>query len=205
MASNKYKTLIILDWDDTLFPTTHTVMTGINNKLMTQDHGNITQDFSGLDNLLYKLLLRMLSYGKVVIVTNASTNWIELSSNLLPKTKKLLVNMDIISARDIMQQKYPENMNMWKKEIFEEVVLEYFASHGYQHIISIGDADYEFIALIELYNEHAFSKKRLLKTVRFMHSPSFHALTDELNVLNNNLDSIIKSKKHMDLKFDSKH
>ena len=198
---NNYKTLIILDWDDTLFPTTWTIQNNIDmtNKFTYKQYMSL---FEKLDTILSNLLIKFQKYGTVVIVTNAATKWVKISSIVLPKTQKIITSsIQIISAREMLQEKYPNNMNLWKKIIFDELVINYFAEHGYQHIISVGDAEYEFLALVELYNEHSVINKRLLKTVRFVTSPSFESLFDQLSVLYQSTDKILTSKKHMDLKF----
>lgn len=196
----EYKTLIILDWDDTLFPTTWFVKNNIN--LNNNKQNQYIVFFSRLDSLLSQLLSKLIKYGQVVIVTNATSKWIFLSSNLLPNTQKLIKEkILIVSAREFYQEKYPDQMILWKKLIFKQLVSNYFLDHLLQNIISIGDADYEFYALIDLYNEHSFIKNRLLKTVRFLKEPSFEDLIDELDVLNASLHKLLVSNKHMDLKF----
>ena len=66
------ETLIILDWDDTLFPTSWLYQ----NKIDLSD-SHIRNEyqtlFAELDNILYSLLIKLINLGKVVIVTNASS------------------------------------------------------------------------------------------------------------------------------------
>ena len=198
---NVYKTLIILDWDDTLFPTSWTVQNGFD----LTDKNNLTkyiQMFSVLDDHLYNLLKKLKKYGTVVIVTNASTKWIKISSTILPKTQQLLLTeINTLSAREMFQEQYPNDLTMWKKLIFEKITAEYFAGHNNQHIISIGDAEYEFLALTDLYNEMSAMNKRLLKSIRFVKTPTFESLIDQIDVLSNSVDQILTNKKHMDLTF----
>lgn len=196
-----FKTLIILDWDDTLFPTTWLVKNNIN---LTDDNvqNQYIVFFSRLDLILSQVLLKLTKYGQVVIVTNAASKWILVSSNLLPNTQKLIKEkLLVISAREFYQEKYPDQMILWKKLIFKQLVSSYFLDNLSQNIISIGDADYEFYALIDLYDEQSIIKKRLLKTVRFLKEPSFEDLIDQLDVLNNSLHKLLICNKHMDLKF----
>src|SRR5579885_2471110 len=116
----KYRTLIILDWDDTLFPTTWTVKNNINlinNNIKNQ----YIVFFSKLDSLLFQLLSKFTEYGQVVIVTNAASKWIIISSNLLPITQKFMKEKIIlISAREFYQEKYHDQMILWKKLIFKQ-------------------------------------------------------------------------------------
>lgn len=197
----KYKTLIILDWDDTLFPTTWIIKNNINlTNTNMQNHYIVL--FSKLDIILSQILSKFIKYGQVVIVTNAASKWVSVSLNILPLSKELIHDkIFIISAREFCQEKYPNQMPLWKKFIFKRLVANYFLDHKLQNIISIGDADYEFNALLDLYNENSLIKNRLLKTIRLLKEPSFDNLIDQLYVLNNSLHKFIRIQKHMDLKF----
>jgi|LakMenE01Jun11ns_1017448.scaffolds.fasta_scaffold9341662_1 hypothetical protein len=199
-----YKTLTIFDWDDTLFPTSWIVKNNINLNDKNMQNQYIVF-FSRLDTLLYNLLNRLLKYSQIVIVTNAVIKWVIVSSNMLPNTQKILKDkILILSARDIFQDKYPNEMHMWKKKVFEKVVNDFFTNTMKQNIISVGDAEYEFNATTDLYNEHSVIKYRLLKTVRLMKDPSFEELIDQLDVLNNCIQKIVLSRQHFDLKFEGK-
>ena len=199
----EHKTLIIFDWDDTLFPTSWLVQNNINlsDELMRNKYIIL---FTRLDTLLNQLLLIATKHGKVIIVTNAVHKWIDTSLNMLPNTKRLIHNnIDIISARELYQDKYPDQMGVWKKLVFHNYVIEHFKTNLLQNIISVGDAEHEFNALIDLYNAQSVVKKRILKTIRFIKNPTFDSLLDQLNVLKSSLVQIIRSKKHMDLVFQS--
>ena len=204
MTIKKYKTLIIFDWDDTLFPTSWTVSNGIDLSDSSIQNKYIVY-FSRLDMLLYKLLTTCLKYGTVFIVTNAVIRWIQVSSNMLPNTQKVINNnIKIVSARDLYQEKYPSQMDLWKKLVFDELVLKNFDKCKHQHVISVGDAEHEFKALVDLYNESSVTKHRLLKTVRFVRNPSFNTVVDEIEVLNSCIIKVLTNNDHMDLKFKDK-
>lgn len=199
------KRLIILDWDDTLFPTSWV----LKNKLDLNDkqiQNKYIVFFSRLDNLLYKLFMNFMKYGDIFIVTNAMVKWVSISCSILPNTKRLITNnIGIISARDTFQDKYPDKIDMWKKLIFKELTFDYFKNKKkthriIHHVISIGDAPYEFEALVDLYDH--VSGKKILKSIRFLQSPTYESLIDQLEVLHNCVDKVCKTKKHMDLKFE---
>lgn len=190
-----HKTLIILDWDDTLFPTSWVVQNGLNLADVSVQNKFIVY-FARLDMLLHKILNNLISkIGKVIIVTNAKEKWIDISTMILPNTKKLIKdNIKVISARDIYSKKIPGNMHLWKKIVFRKIVDTYY--YNAQNIISVGDAEYEFNALIDLYDP---KKPRLIKSVRFVQLPSFDKLIKELEVLDNCIDDINNSKTNIDL------
>lgn len=201
---NKYKTLTILDWDDTLFPTSWIVKNDINLTNKNTQHQYIVF-FSQLDTILYKILIKLLKYGKVFIVTNAVIKWVIISSTILPNTQKLISNnITIISAREMFQNKYPDKMHLWKKLTFKQLIDNNFSEYQYQNIISIGDAEHEFNATVDLYDKNSVIKHKLLKTIRFKKDPSFESLIDQLEVLEKNLHNILVNIKHYDLKFEDK-
>lgn len=197
MINKSNHSLIILDWDDTLFPTTWVLKEKINLKNDSVKNKYIVF-FSKLDQLLYRLLINFMKHGEVVIVTNAMIKWVNISADILPYTKKLInKKIKVISAREAHGDKYPKRMFIWKKLIFKDLS----AYKNYKNIISIGDAEYEFKALINLWNK---KNNRNLKTIRFIKSPSYDALIDQLQVLINCLKNICEKKQHMDLKFNNK-
>lgn len=194
MAINKNNSLVILDWDNTLFPTTWVTKNYINlNDLEVRNR--YLDFFSELDNLLFNFLKKILEYSKVIIVTNALPIWIKISSNVLPKTQYILKNIKIVSARK-NYQKVNSDINEWKKLAFKDEVEHELDIKNVQNIISIGDASYEYNALINLYNSN-----RLLKSMKFLEEPTHETLKDQIEVLSDNIVNIIKHKKHLDLIF----
>ena len=194
-------TLILLDWDDTLFPTSWVM----NNKIDLSD--KYTKDtyqilFAELDNMLYQFLIKCMSLGTVIIVTNASYGWIKISGDLVPNTMRMIQkNIKVLSAREIY--KNITVMNKWKHLAFEDEVENHFKDNTHMHnIVSIGDAKYEFNALISFYDWNKIvPKKRILKTVRFIKAPTYYTLIDQIGVLIGHIESICTKKKHVDLLF----
>lgn len=195
------KTLIILDWDDTLFPTTW--VTGNNMNLSNKDTRlNHQITFAELDNILYDFLSKCIKLGNVIIITNASYNWIVVSMSVLPNTTRLVSNnIKILSARDMYQN--VTIMNKWKQLAFEKEAMEFFKGNLDLHnIISVGDADYEYYALIQFYDWKKIKpKKRLLKTIKLLSIPSYYSLIDQILVLSTCIDKVCNKKKHIDLHF----
>lgn len=196
--SNKYKTVIILDWDDTLFPTSWLLQNNIN---MNDDdiRKKYFKNFSKLDDLISKLLIKCVHNGKVIIVTNALPLWIKVSSSVLPETLKILKYIKIISARHQYQQQ-SDNMMDWKSMAFKDEITHELTTKKIHNIISIGDADYEYKALIDLYNWNRKNKK-ILKSIKLISRPSLDQIYDELTVLDTTINQIAKHKGHLDLNF----
>jgi hypothetical protein len=202
------RTLIILDWDDTLFPTTWVTSNDINIKNITstdsKDSKNIINFFSKIDIELEHLLKTLLNCGNVAIITNAMLNWINISSGILPRTSKLLDsnknNIDIISARGSYQDKSNDPMD-WKKFAFAEIIKRN-KFRRLNNIISIGDAEYEYKALINLHEKPNTKYYKLLKSVRFVKYPSNHILLDQICVIQKAAIKVCSSKTHLDLRFE---
>lgn len=174
-------TLFILDWDDTLFPTKWF----ITNKMFF----TITPEFIELDKILYKLFYKLFSLGTVIIVTNAYSSWLKASSVLFPNSSEFILKTKIISTRGKFKSQSLINIFNWKKIIFKE------ESKKYHNIISIGDAEFEYYALININNN------KLLKSIRFIQNPSIKILIDELNTLLINIPNITKNPHKLDLLF----
>jgi hypothetical protein len=211
MILSRDRTLIILDWDDTLFPTTWVTSNDINIRNLNMSNSkSIISYFSQIDNELDHLLRTLLKCGNVAIVTNAMLNWINISSNILPRTSKILANknkgfdIEIVSARGSYQSESNDPMD-WKKLAFAQIIKN-SKFKKVNNIISIGDAEYEYKALINLYDENCENQKsyKLLKSVKFVKYPSNHVLLDQIKVMQQAAVQVSTKKSHLDLKFELK-
>lgn len=197
----KKNTLFILDWDDTLFPTNWVIKNGIN-LMNSNTREQYVVYFQELDRVLYAFLKNIILIGKVVIVTNALLDWINISSIVLPKTFVLLTKIKIVSARGSYKHK-SNNIMDWKIMAFHDVVDDEFNDKSLMHVISIGDAEYEYQALIALNQMKKTGDKKYLKSVRFIKNPSHDLLIEQLEMLNIAIPDIWQRKKHLDLLFDT--
>lgn len=195
----KNHTLIILDWDDTLFPTNWVLRNDIN--LMTPNSRNqYIVHFQELDRVLSKLLIKLTKYGKVVIITNALPEWIKVSSIVLPNTNNIIKKLKVVSARGMYQQ-FSSKMMDWKEMAFKNEIINEFNHHGFVNVISIGDAEYEYKALISL-NKWKPTIKKALKSIRFMKDPSHDLLVDQLEVIIHAIPEIVSRESHLDLRLN---
>jgi hypothetical protein len=197
---NKSSTMIIIDWDDTLYPTTWVMNSNIELTEPKSRYKYISY-FKELDKNISCTLKNILLYGDVIIITNAMPEWIELSSSVLPNTRELLKTIEIVSAR----KKY-QNMHKiieWKKLTFMDILKKRSIKKNYNNIISLGDAEYEHIALINLYNTN-YPFHKYLKSVKFMKTKNYYHVIEQLKVIGHNISYICNRKQHMDLMFDDK-
>ena len=199
MKISKHKTLFILDWDDTLFPTNWVMRNNIN-LITSSTRDQYVIYFQELDRALSRLLRNTMNLGKVIIVTNALPDWINMSSVVLPQTYNLLTKVKVISARGVYKEKSPVMMD-WKIMAFRDIIDEEFANLSLMNVISVGDAEYEYQALIAL-NKQKIGTTKYLKSIRFMKDPTHDILVDQLGVLNDAISEIWNKSEHLDLKFD---
>ena len=199
VINGKINTLIILDWDDTLFPTTWIMKKNVNlNDAKIRQKIINSSLLTELDNILYLFLKKLQEYGKIIIVTNALPIWVKISSSILPKTAKLLKDIKIVSARKNYKQ-ISNNIMDWKKLAFKNEVSREMTKNNINNIISVGDAEYEYYALIDLYKTSKNTK--ILKSIKLMDDPSHEIILDQLKVLSNSIRDICITKNHLDLKF----
>ncbi len=178
-----HKTVIIFDWDDTLYPTTYVHHVGMtSNQILL------------LDSIIYKLFTTCLNYGQIYIITNASMDWIVHTISALPQTSNIINYLKIISARDD-NIKAINNISYWKSMSFKKEYTTLLAIHKNLNIISIGDAYYEHNALVNL---HDYKNNNILKTIKCKSNPSFEILCEELIILTKMLNTAIINKTHID-------
>lgn len=180
----KHNTLFILDWDDTLFPTSWTTKNKIN--IINKNSQGYIEHFKSLDRTLCPFLKKLKEYGKVIIVTNALKDWVKISSIILPQTYYVLKSINIMSARSLISNQTSDIME-WKKRTFQMIIDEEFKNKSIMNIISIGDAEYEHNALVSL-TQTNFNKIKFLKSFRLIRDPTYDQLIEQIELLNTYID-----------------
>ena len=71
------------------------------------------------------------------------------------------------------------------------------------NIISIGDAEYEYYALLNLY-ENDPDNYRLLKSVKFLKYPNNNQILEQINIVNNAIENICTHSGHLDLRISNR-
>lgn len=170
------KSLVIFDWDDTLFPTSHLY---INNDYSTLSH---------IDDLLFDIFIKIISTNtQIYIVTNASAAWFRHSVTYLPLFSALLDKIILYAADDYMNFAVVNRKILMFNDIFTEFTDEDI------NIIVIGDAEYEFIALdfiLTLYPNH------IHKGFKFKELPCFDDIIFELCFINEIIYNCINDHTH---------
>lgn len=197
---DRRNTIIIIDWDDTLYPTSWTVENNID-LTNPKSRYKYIKYFEKLDDNLNNMLNVMETLGEVVIITNAMPEWVELSLSVLPKTKKTMRNVEIISARARYQN--IAKMQDWKKYTFLEEINKKSKTKRYTNILSLGDAEFEYNALLNLYDAKSLPHK-YLKAIKFIKSADYIVIIEQIRMIKSNIAEICSMPQHMDLTFDTK-
>jgi len=208
--------IFIIDWDDTLFPSNWITKNNID-LTNTESLNKYKLFFIELDNILSNVINSLNKLGNIFIVSNASLTWIKNCLAILPYTNKLVnaFNINIISARDNYFNQNslnnPEKASIieWKIICFQDILINIlnsitgkFNEKNYLNIISIGDANYEYVALMNLNNFFEINNLDInyfLKNIKFIEKPEFNILIDELVILRKNIQMIVDKLHYVDL------
>ena len=217
--------IAILDYDDTIFPTTH-----IQN-LFT--HGQyISEEFSYMLKLIeikIEQIIRILTLNNynIYIVTNASLTWLDYSFNThIPNILKMLnkYNVKIISANHLYSNIYPNNPLEWKKNVFNNIINNHLHQNNEDYnyydncilnkcifpltsfickndyttidVISIGDS------IIDQESSNSLRNGNLpviVKFVKFEDNPSISLIIHQLDIIINNIDQLFLTKINIDI------
>jgi hypothetical protein len=204
-------TKTILDWDDSLFASfwCNKNMINLND---SESVSSYKLYFIELDKTVSDFLINLQQYGEIYIVTNANIKWIKACLNILPHTKKNIMenNIRIVSARDLYSQTLSSPAE-WKIKTFQDILgdvlekLEHkMECNTFLNIISVGDAQYEYVALLNLDNylkAKSPNANYLLKSIKFIEKPSFDLIIDQIQVVKKNIGMIVNKIGYVDLKF----
>jgi hypothetical protein len=204
-AAGTAKKLLIVDWDDTIFPTTFMAQMGIAHNARPSDVPTVARDALRKYAYRVKETFKLLeSHGRVVIVTNARAGWIELScAHFLPEIESLVRSFRRISAQppDISegQELRPAE---WKADAFVAIAQAHYGQDNTvgQPLFSLGDAMYEREAV------HRTSERLgvVSQSVKLLDHPSLDVLAAEHASLQEDgyLEDLLRREDGFDLYFD---
>mmetsp|Transcript_90070 Transcript_90070/g.232472 ORF Transcript_90070/g.232472 Transcript_90070/m.232472 type:complete len:323 (+) Transcript_90070:158-1126(+) len=210
--SNPNQTIIILDWDDTMCPSTTCMRHHGLSVLGAPPQGAVAQALEELCVEAKALLEQALELAdKVVIVTNAEEGWVDLSCKAwLPGLLSSLNagSLEVASARSQWEPRGIASPAGWKARAFEDVIDKFYsryAQQSWKNIISIGDAPHEREALARAvrWAPESRGKKCRSKSVKFVLRPSVDQLTREIQMLRESLKEIVWHDDDLDLHFSA--
>lgn len=201
--SMQYNSLIIFDWDDTLFPTSFLAKNGYfsENLFLAELEDKIQKKLEKLEKSVLELINLSLTKGEVFIITNASEGWVEYtSSKYYPKFFEILDKIKIISARGEWEGTFPDNINKWKMNSFSNL-RKYFDSKLVTNIICLGDSMLEIEAGKFLANcfQEAF-----IKTIKFKEDPKPEELNKQLTLVIKQFNIIHSSIKSLTIRVEKR-
>ncbi len=169
------KIITIIDWDDTLFPTTWI----ISNKIK---HVHLTE----LDNNICNLFIKLINKSDIYIVSNALPEWINQSLEYIPKTREF-IHINKIPIRYARLEYNGDNILYAKIPVFKNIYLSNL-HYSPLHIIAIGDDQYEYLALKQL-TKHPINKS--ITFIFIKQQSSYKKLINQLKYISNNLNKYI--------------
>ncbi len=159
------KILFIFDWDDTIIPSTYLI------NILDNNNQSILEL---LDEYLYKFFNIIKKYGTIMIITNATLQWIYYTLSFMKKTNKLLSPYKIISARDeSINTEYTDKVYLWKIKTFNNY-KSYI--NQFDVIINIGDSMNEHNALNYLIKNKYLLPNKLTLSYKFIDAPTYKQL-----------------------------
>lgn len=201
------ETLLIFDWDDTLFPSTWVQLQGF------APPGNNSPQVVHLDLLdaaatsAAAVLRTAKRLGRVVVVTNAEAGWVELSGRrFVPKVMRELEGVSVVSARSTFEPYLlgpPTGGSRpfeWKRLAFQAEIaglVRQLAPGRRANVVSLGDSAYERDAL-----QHAAAAVPgcQRKSVKFLVRPDPHQLVKQLALVRTVLEPIVEHDGDLDLR-----
>jgi len=199
--SKPHQTLVIFDWDDTLFPTTFLKHVGFDK---IDSDAKIRSSLSKIDNCVSKLLQKAVRVGVTYIITNAVKNWVEMScEKCLPITYKFIKNnqISVISARSEYEKQYPNEPKRWKQEAFL-VLKGKLECSVLTNIICVGDSTAELEAAQQV---SRVLDQAILKTIKFKSAPRLEELVKQQTVVIDKFDQIYMTLRSLTIKVEKKN
>lgn len=184
----KSNRLAVLDWDDTLFPTSAVLKDIDLNAAMNDPDYQLSKStkvkFSYISARIQHLLSSIKKTCDILILTNATERWIDVCLKHLELRSFFDENhIAVLSAR--IFQEPSSSPWQWKDESFS-MFLSYLPDHPWTQLVSVGDSfvDEQFV--------QCQTKKNWFENVlfvRLMQQPSYEQLFVELDYLYSALPS----------------
>jgi len=192
------RTIIFLDWDDTLLCSSVLSTQGIK---LDSDMSGATELMQQLDELstsVIDVLNIAQTYGDVHIVTNGETGWVELSAQkFVPRVVPYLEKFVVMSARSTFEDLYPDSPMKWKYHAFQRSLEHFYGDdHCYRNVLSFGDSHAEREAIRAVTRGRPYTKT---KSIKFAERPSIEQLQRQLELVGNCFQYISHHEEDLDL------
>lgn len=198
LRSLRKQTVIVCDWDDTLFPTTPTLA-----RSELAPPGLDTQRDEHMERAIHyvKDLLEMAQEcGFVYIVTNAESGWVEESASLwAPELLPVLKNIPVVSARACFESLLPDDPNEWKVQVFLAIRRQHRAT-PITNLVSLGDSESEGKAA-KIFGEECqvLGHQAFVKTVKFKQRPTFAEHFAQVRAIHSKFEKIVTATRDLEV------
>lgn len=197
--------LFILDWDDTIFPTSHRTRGEFRHFTEKDLSDNKDLIFSTIDVMACTMVSGMLEMGGVSIVTNAGESWFKKSLRYMPlllgeiENRQLLVLTADSAKKDTVKKQ--STLQRAKKINFETALKQFYSDRNISeksrvNLISIGDQDTESEAAFLMSTKHSSLRSKCLKLRPF---PVVDIIECQLMWISDRLKSISKLDKKFEI------
>ena len=211
------KTLLIFDFDDTLFCTKYLDTFALSYQdiftckvSLEQLNSCLAHEIKELESAILDLFSSLGQNCDIVIISNADLKWINnCLTHFLPELNDYLVEnqIKILSAKNTFSKiiKAPTD---WKLKCFKKVIDDLYGEDLFYdlNVISIGDGKEEKKAVFNLAKDLKFRKLKA-KFIRMISFPSAASIILQLKYLNENINKMILDDNliyKMSVKFNNK-
>ena len=138
-------------------------------------------------------MLKAVEKGDTYIISNSELGWIKYScQRFFSQVYELLNKIKVISARDLYEEKYPNEFKMWKIKAFNDIINNYSLNLP-TNIIIFGDSSEDIEAG---YNLKSKFRNGFLKFIKFMEYPLISDIKNQLVLLIEKFDIFYSSCKN---------
>eukprot|EP00929_Paragymnodinium_shiwhaense_P008088 TRINITY_DN112006_c0_g1_i1.p1 TRINITY_DN112006_c0_g1~~TRINITY_DN112006_c0_g1_i1.p1 ORF type:complete len:371 (+),score=95.82 TRINITY_DN112006_c0_g1_i1:96-1208(+) len=194
----KDRTLVILDWDDTLCPSSELMYQLGLSVAGTPPQEEVAAQLAELTKAAKALIEQCLELAdKVVIVTNGTQGWVDSCAKAwMPGLLDLIEKVEVTSARSIWEPHGITCPTKWKEREFQNLVEKFrctYQRESWKHLITVGDALHEHEALKAVVRETPWYRARRYrtKTMKFVIKPSISELQNELESLTGSMKEVL--------------
>ena len=183
-SPKKINNIFIFDWDDTLFCTSALSPNGY----FDSQREILPSQIKRIENLeifVECILEKSIEKGDTYIISNSEAEWVKYSCEIFfPNVYKLLNKIEIISGRDLYQDKFPHDYKTWKIKAFNKILKNYSLNLP-TNIMTFGDSTYDIDASYDLVKKFP---NGFIKAIKFREFPLIQDLIKQLILVLDNFN-----------------
>lgn len=209
--SSPSRTLVIFDFDDTLFCTKYLDTFSLSYKdifsckiSLEEINPCLVKEIKDLESAIIELFIKLQEYNyDIIIISNADLKWINNCLTHFLEEFQDFINenkIKIFSAKTLFSQQLT-NPAEWKIKCFQNVIFSLYSLEGNNtlNVLSIGDGDEEKKALFKLNknptNNSCLSYLLKTKFIQMISYPSATSIIMQLQYLKNNIHKLVLTDK----------